>query len=57
MKPKQQKRTEAVERDTAWRKLSPVQQLADLDRRLGKGVGAVKQRARLQEKANVDSSK
>lgn len=57
MKTKQQKRTEAVARDTEWRKLSPTQQLSDLDRRLGKGVGAAKQRARLQEKIdNVDST-
>lgn len=58
MKTKQQKRTEAVARDTEWRKLTPKQQLAALDKRLGKGVGAAKQRARLQEEINnVDSSK
>jgi len=43
---------EAKERDEYWRKLSPVQQLADLDKRLGLGVGAVKQRARLSAKLN-----
>lgn len=32
----------------AWAKLSPAEQLADLDQRLGKGVGAVKQRAQIQ---------
>lgn len=58
MKPKQQKRTEAAARDTEWRKLTPKQQLAALDRRLGKGVGAAKQRARLQETLNnVDTAK
>lgn len=41
---------EAKEREAAWRKLSPTQQLTDLDKRLGNGVGAVKQRARLQLK-------
>ena len=30
-----------------WRALTPEQQLADLDLRLGKGVGATKQRARI----------
>lgn len=41
------KRSEAAERQEAWSKLSPVQQLEALDRRLGSGVGAVKQRAKL----------
>jgi hypothetical protein len=41
------KRKEAVERNEAWAGLSPAKQLAELDRRLGRGVGAVKQRARL----------
>jgi hypothetical protein len=30
-----------------WRKLTPQQQLADLDRRLGKDKGATRQRAKL----------
>jgi hypothetical protein len=30
-----------------WRSLSPEQQLENLDRRLGKGQGAKKQRARI----------
>lgn len=37
------------ERLDAWRELSPAQQLATLDRRLGKGVGAEKQRIKLTE--------
>lgn len=41
------KASEAVDRNAAWAELSPLKQLADLDRRLGKGVGARKQRARL----------
>jgi len=42
------KKSEAKERDAAWRKLTPTEQLAALDRRLGKGVGAAKQRTRIE---------
>ena len=31
-----------------WRAKTPVEQLADLDRRLGVGIGARKQRKRIQ---------
>ena len=44
------KQKEAIERNEAWAQLTPEQQLADLDRRLGKGIGAKKQRARIQYK-------
>ena len=47
---KQIKQTEATVRNEAWTKLTYEQQLADLDRRLGKGIGAKKQRARIQYK-------
>ena len=50
MNTKQIKETEAIVRNEAWAKLTPEQQLADLDRRLGKGIGAKKQRARIQSK-------
>ena len=50
MNTKQIKETEAIVRNEAWAKLTPEQQLADLDRRLGKGIGAKKQRARIQHK-------
>ena len=50
MNTKQIKQTEAAVRNEAWAKLTYEQQLADLDRRLGKGVGAKKQRARIQYK-------
>ena len=46
------KASEAKERNEAWAKLSPAQQLESLDRRLGKGVGAAKQRAKLQRLIN-----
>ena len=50
MNTKQIKKTEATVRNEAWAKLTPEQQLADLDKRLGKGIGAKKQRARIQYK-------
>ena len=50
MNTKQTKQTEAIVRNEAWAKLTYEQQLADLDRRLGKGIGAKKQRAKIQYK-------
>ena len=50
MNTKQIKETEAIVRNEAWAKLTPEQQIADLDRRLGKDIGAKKQRARIQYK-------
>ena len=50
MNTKQIKETEAIVRNEAWAKLTYEQQLADLDRRLGKGIDAKKQRARIQYK-------
>ena len=44
------KQKEAIERNEVWVQLTPEQQIADLDRRLGKGIGAKKQRARIQYK-------
>ena len=43
-----QRRVECEERTENWQDLSAKEQLAALDRRLGKGVGATKQRAKLQ---------
>ena len=50
MNTKQTKQTEAAVRNEAWAKLTYEQQLASLDERLGKGIGAEKQRARIQYK-------
>ena len=50
MNTKQIKETEAIVRNEAWAKLTPEQQLASLDERLGKGIGAKKQRAKIQHK-------
>ena len=47
------KQKEAIERNETWAKLTYEQQLADLDRRLGKGIGAKKQRARIQYKIDI----
>jgi len=44
MKHKEQKRIEGQVRNEAWRALSTSEKLADLDRRLGKGQGARRQR-------------
>ena len=42
--------TEAIARNEYWAQLTPEQQIADLDKRLGKGIGAKKQRDRIQYK-------
>jgi hypothetical protein len=39
-----------IERNVAWRALSPADQLASLDRRLGVGIGAARQRKLLAAK-------
>jgi hypothetical protein len=51
---KDARRERAEKRNEDWSNLSPQRQLADLDARLGKGVGATKQRAKLQ--AKIDSA-
>lgn len=40
---------EGEQRNKAWRKLTPAQKIASLDRRLGVGVGARRQRKLLTE--------
>ena len=44
------KQKEAIKRNEAWAQLTSEQQIADLDSRLGKDIGAKKQRARIQYK-------
>ena len=38
------KQQEAIERNERWAQLTPQQQLIELNKRLGKGVGAKKQK-------------
>ena len=42
-----ERRIDAEARQEEWARLTPQQQLAELDSRLGKGIGAKKQRAKL----------
>jgi len=51
------RRAEAAHRQLKRDQRSPKQQLAKLDSRLGKGVGAVKERARLQAQIATLSAK
>jgi hypothetical protein len=44
---REQAQIDDAARVTAWRALSPSQQLASLDGRLGIGIGATRQRAKL----------
>lgn len=46
MKSKNLRIEEGIERNAEWRALSTAEQLASLDRRLGKGVGAKRQRTK-----------
>lgn len=48
------RRKAAESRNVAWNKLSTEAKLADLDTRLGDGVGAVRQREKLQRKLASD---
>jgi len=44
-----QRREEAAQRDLAYSLLSPGQRIEQLDARLGKGIGAKKERRRLEQ--------
>ena len=52
-----EKRAEAQARQEQWENLTPVQQLDSLDERLGRGIGAVEQRARILKNAYKKSKK
>ena len=42
------RQSEALERQKVWDNMTPQQKLNDLDSRLGKGIGAIKQRKKIQ---------
>ena len=46
------RQSEALERQKVWSNMTLQQQLNDLDNRLGKGIGAIKQRKRIQYAIN-----
>lgn len=48
MKAQTIRKNEAEKRNTAWAKLSPKEQLTEINKRLGVGVGAAKQRKKIQ---------
>ena len=54
---KETRRKEAQERQEAYDKLSPKEKIAILDKRLGKGLGAKKQRAKLQAQMEANKEK
>lgn len=54
---KESRRETATQIKEHWESLSPQEQLADLDRCLGKDVGAVKQRAKIQAKIQKAKTK
>jgi len=45
---REERRRKAAERQARWDALSPAEKLAELDARLGKDQGAMKQRVRLE---------
>ena len=57
MKTKSDKRTEALERQDAYKERSPEQQLEFLDKKLGEGKGAVKEREKLKRLQQRKSKK
>ena len=56
-KRKTEKQQEALIRNEVWSELELYEQLDKLDKRLGKGVGAKKQRAKIQDKIDKPSKK
>lgn len=56
-KRKNQRREEAKKRNSAWQKLTPEQKIASLDQRLGKDVGAKKQRLKIKREMEKSVSR
>lgn len=57
MKTKSVRRDEADTRQDAYDQLTPTEKLARLDTRLGTGVGATRERARLQKQIEAAKAK
>ena len=51
------RREEAIERQEHWSSLTLQEQLVELDRRLGKGVGAVRQRFKINQRLKSKNKK
>ena len=51
------RREEAIERQEHWSNLTPQEQLVELNRRLGKGVGAIKQRSKINQRLKLKNKK
>ena len=51
------RREAAIERQEHWSSLTPQEQLVELDRRLGKGVGAVRQRFKINQRLKSKNKK
>jgi hypothetical protein len=45
-----EKKSEAKERQEYWENLTPIEQLSNLNKRLGNGIGATKQRLKIKTK-------
>lgn len=51
---KKRRKEEAIKRNAAWNMLTPEQKIKDLDIRLGVGLGASKQREKLNKLINKE---
>ena len=57
MKPKQQRKEEVNARQKERKKRGPAEQLHRLDRKLGKGIGAERERMKLMKKIEQTNKK
>ena len=51
------RREEVIERQEHWSNLTPQEQLVELNKRLGNGVGAVKQRFKINQRLKLKNKK
>jgi len=57
VKNKQKRQAEAAERNEKYSNLTTAEKIARLDKTLGKGVGATKQRAKLAKQLEAEKKK